>query len=151
MTFELDQDALDDVLGGLRGLQRRADRPEPALLEVADELRGLADRAFRTRDRGRWAPVTPEYAARKAAEGRGRTVGRYTGTLQDSLTRSGARFARQTLRPDSVTVLTRAPHAHLFDSGRRSQTPRKLFRIRPADATRLRLIVSRYLLTGQVR
>lgn len=129
MSLDVDP-ALDTVVADLRGLGDRAQNLRPALRRIADDMRDLARDSF---DNPRWAPLTDEYAARKARDGKGTRPGVYSRTLIESLTRRGARFHGETIRPDSVTVVTRAPHAHLFDQGRGGQRARPLLTRRLVD------------------
>jgi hypothetical protein len=146
VSFDYDEAALDELVQTLVGLSDRSDNLAPALREVADDFRELSRRRF-GRGNG-WAAVSSDYAARKARAGKGRTVGRYSGELEASLTRRGARWHHEKIEPDRVTVSSRAPHAHLFDAGRNRQRARDLVVLKDADRRRWRTILARYLFEG---
>jgi hypothetical protein len=148
VSLELDEAALGDLVDSLDGLRRRSDDLSPALRAVADDFRELSRDRFRAGNG--WAPATAGYAARKAAAGKGRTVGRYTGRLEASLTSRRARWHAETVAPDYVKVASRAPHAHLFDAGRGGQRSRDLVVLRAEDRRRWRRILTDYLLRGDL-
>lgn len=149
MALEVDRAELALAIAGVRDLAERADHLDPFLRYVADDMRELSQDRFRS---ARWAPVTPEYAARKAREGKGRTVGRYTGGLERSLALSGDRYHRERITSDAVEVTTTNPVAHLFDGGRKRQPARDLNPRRELEARARRWadVLTRYLVTGRL-
>lgn len=122
---------------------QRAVDPRPVLRDVADDVRS-AERAYL--GRVRWAPVSPEYAARKARAGRGSRVDVYSGELFDSLTQAGHRYHHERVSADGLEVGSKDPVARMFDKGTGAQKKRKLIRLTPRDRREMLLTIRDYLL-----
>ena len=124
-----------DLQRELVELAERAGDARPALEQVADEFRQAQRANFAVGGRPRWKPLTPEYAARKAAAGISGGIGVYTGGLRDSLLREGDRYHLSQVRPDELRVGTTNPVARLFNAKHkaRNQPKRKVVRLTPAD------------------
>ena len=106
----------------------RAADLRPALLDVAEAVRGLYGDVFASRGVAAgvlWPGHTESYRRRKAKVRPGRPAGVFTGLLFGSLVRRG-RYSVEHVYGDTVTVASRAPHAHLFESGRGGQRARRL-------------------------
>ncbi len=145
---------------GFRELQRelqevaeRGGDPRPALREVGDDYREAQAGNFARGGRPRWKPLSPEYAARKARQGRGSQVGVATGGLRDSLTREGDRYHLNRVRRDVLEVGTRNPVVNLFNSqhgGGRNQPKRKVQVLTPAMRRTWLRWVQDYLVEGRL-
>lgn len=131
----------------LVGLAERAQDPRPVLEEVAEDFR-QAERAHFAR--GRFAPLDPAYAARKAATGHGNRIGVYSGGLLDSLTREGDRYHVERVRADGLEVGTRNPVANLFNGKHRTrnQPRRKAIGLTPRIRRAMLQKVADYLTGG---
>lgn len=124
----------------------------PALAEVAETFRDDQRANFARGGRPRWKPVSPEYAARKAREGRGTRVGVYTGGMRDSLIRKGDRYHLERIRPDELQVGTRNPVANLFNGKHKvhKQPRRKLVSLTPTRRREYLRTVQDYLVSGDL-
>lgn len=118
----------------LNEVAERAGDARPVLREIAENYREAQRTNFARGGKPRWKPLTAEYAARKAASGRGSQVGVYSGGLRASMIRRGARYNLEKAGRDELQVGTRNPVANLFNSKHagRNQPKRKLQALTPA-------------------
>jgi phage gpG-like protein len=124
-------------------LGERAANPRPAFERIAREMERNEQVYFRSRGAGKWAPLSIETEAYKAAEGQGSVPLVASGRLRDSLTR-----ARVT--PHSVSIGTEVPYARFHQYGTRRMPARPP--IMPASPRLSRMArdeVSRYVVEGK--
>lgn len=131
----------------LQDVAARGTDPRPVLKEVADSLRLDFRQGF---GKNRWAPLDPEYAARKARQGRSRRVGVFTGGMLASLTSEGSRYHFEDITREGLKVGTKNPVARLFDKGRSGQPKRDLVKIKPAQRRSYLQRVQAYLVDGDL-
>jgi phage gpG-like protein len=124
----------------------------PVLGKVADEFRSDQKANFARGGRPRWKPISPEYAAQKAREGRNGGVGVYTGGLRDSLTRQGDTYHTEKIRPDMLEVGTKNPVANLFNGKhtKHKQPRRKAVSLTPTRRREYLTMVQDYLVEGDL-
>lgn len=144
---------------GIRELQRqvidmaeRGGDARPILGRVAEVFRDDQKVNYARGGRPRWKPVSAEYAARKARQGRGTKVGVYTGGLRDSLIREGDRYHLEKIRPDELQVGTKNPVANLFNGKHtvHKQPKRKLVSLTPTRRREYLEMVQDYLVEGEL-
>lgn len=128
MRLNIDIDGLDRLDDTFDGISSRTSNMRPALEAVGDDFRSVMTGVFASGGAavGGWPRLSRKYAARKARQRPTAPPGVFTGVLRESLTRKGARYARQRIEQNAIVVGTKAPHAHLFRDGRRRQRPRRL-------------------------
>lgn len=134
MKVLVDVDGLDRVEQAFDGIQKRSSHMRPAFEAIGDDFRSVMSNVFSSGGAlvGGWPRLSPRYATRKARQRPGARPGVFTGILRASLTRKGARYARQRIEEHAIVLGTKAPHAHLFRDGRRRQPPRRLIPRRDA-------------------
>ncbi len=141
---------------GFRELQRQlinvADRgndPSPLLPELDEDFRQLMGSQFRS-GRG-WKPLSPEYAAQKAREGRSPLVGVYTGGLMNSLVRAGhPQHVSRFTRDKSFIVGSTNQVQRLFTGKHKTRNqPRRTIRIAPATRREWLQMVQDYIVEGK--
>lgn len=110
------------TLRRLKGISERAKDLRPVWPKVADDWARMNAVTFQ-RDGaspgwGRWKPISPEWAARKAREGFDSMILRRTGTLRNSLiNRSDGNFLFRPTRT-GVTLGTLVPYSGFHGEGR---------------------------------
>lgn len=142
------QQQLTDVL------DRGAD-PRPMLGPLGESFRQVERQQFAS-GKG-WKPLSPEYAAQKAREGRSPKIGVYSGGLRDSLTSkydryAVERYARRTRRGEAFILGSANPVGNLFSGKhkRRNQPKRNAVRL-PAKTRREWLAwVQEFIVEGRV-
>lgn len=108
----------------------------------------------RTRELGgggwdKWAPLNPDYAAKKRAMGFGSKILVRTGRLRDSLTRRGQADAVFTVSAKAMSLGTKVPYAGYHQSGRGVPT-REPVRISEVQARGWVRLVQKFLIeSGQ--
>lgn len=135
----------------LEGFDDRADNMRPAFEAVAEDFRDLERARFRTA--AGWAPVSPEWAARKATEGRPRRPLTYTGQLAESFTQRRDRYHVEQVGRDELVVKSKSPLLNLVtgaNRGRGHGKDRELVKLTAADRRRWVRIVNRYLIGGRL-
>lgn len=101
--------------------------------EIAKDFATAEGTVFRNQGRTagfeKWAPLNPDYAARKKAEGYGSKILIRTGALKSSLTNTSdpGFFIKST--PRSMEIGTRAPYAKFLHNGAEYMPPRSPIRI----------------------
>jgi hypothetical protein len=108
----LDTAGADKVL---RARLARLDDTRPALRSVADVIRSEFRDQYAS-GQG-WPALSAGYARRKARQGRGTRTNVYTGTLEASLTRTGVRYAAETVTREVVEVRSKDPVGNLLTRG----------------------------------
>lgn len=134
---------IKDLKANLEEAAKRGKDPRPAFRDMAPDIREGEKQYL---GRVRWAPLSPEYAARKVA---GKRIGELTGVLLDSTTNPGNRFHVEKITEDSLTVATKHPLAHIFNKGRKgsnAQPARKLWRLTPKTRKGMLSDLTDYLL-----
>lgn len=138
----------DRVRELLRWLAANAIEPTEALDAIADDFLRVQQRRF-SEASAIWKPLKPISALRKAARGRS-TAPLVGGTLEESLTHAGARYAVRREAKSSITLGTREPTAHLHRDGTRRGLPKRPpVAISAEDARRWRDIFADHLLAGR--
>jgi hypothetical protein len=132
-----------ELKADLEAAAARGKDPRPAFRDIADDIRSAEKQYL---GRVRWAPLSPEYAARKARMGKGTKVGSYSGVLLDSLVDPGNRFHIEKITDASVTVATKNPVAKLFNKGTSKQPARRLVRLSPKNRRQMLTTLTDYLL-----
>lgn len=151
MPLILERRGLDRLLDQLGDLELRADALAPAFRAVADDFRKLQRARFA--GGGKWAPVSPEWAARKAQQGRPRRPLVYSGQLEASFASRSDRYHREDIGRDELVVKSRSPLLNIVAStnpGRGHDKRRQLVELSRADRRRWVRIVERYLLRGEL-
>ena len=123
-AIRLDVGELLDVLDALR----RARDVCPLLDDAVDAALDLERSVFRTAGASigaPWAPLHPDTVRQKRAAG-ATTPGVFTGVLEASLTRRGARYSVVDRGRDRVAIGTSAPHAGVFAGASRRQPARAI-------------------------
>lgn len=143
MNVDVKPVGIKELKAELEAAAARGKDPRPAFRDIADDIRE-AERQYLAR--ARWAPLSPEYAARKAAQGRGSKVGVYSGQLLDSLVSTSNRYHVEKITDDSVMVGTKNPVARLFDKGTGRQPKRKLVRLSVKSRRAMLTTLTDYLL-----
>lgn len=132
-----------ELKANLEAAAARGKDPKPAFQDIADDIRSAEKQYL---GRVRWAPLSPEYAARKARQGKGSQVGVLTGNLLESLTNPSHRYHVEKITDDSLVVGTKNPVARLFDKGTSKQPKRKLVRLSPKNRRQMLQTLTDYLL-----
>jgi hypothetical protein len=133
---------LQTALSMLQGREDRAEQLRPAFEAVAVDFRNLEKRRFS--GQAGWAPLSPEYAKRKAAGGRpARPLA--GGALERSLTVQRSRFSVRRINRASMFVGTRNPVANLHNSGTKRMPKRPLVAVRSSDTARWARIFADHL------
>lgn len=130
--------------------QDRADDMTPALQFLADDFYEMEQRQFASQGgfaSAGWAPLSPTYAAQKAAAFPGKGILEATGDLLESLTRPGVRAIRD-ISPDELHVATRVPYARFHQTGTRKMPRRRVVEFRAQDRVRWVKVLQSYLETG---
>lgn len=126
-----------DTSAGTALLRRRIaalDDPRPALRAVADVIRSQYREQYATGDG--WERLSARYAARKAARGGGSRINVDRGLLEASLTRTGVRYAKETVTREVVEVRSTDPVGNLLTRGTRRMPARDPSRIDLAAVSR---------------
>lgn len=147
MRVHIDVEGADQLEGAFDAIHSRSTHLRPAFEVIGDDFRGVMARVFSSRGAvvGGWPPPTRRYAARKSRVQPDAGPGVFTGILQRSLTRKGARYARQRIEEHAIVLGTKAPHAHLFHEGRKNQRPRRLIPRRDVLQRRWAPIISHHI------
>lgn len=134
-----------ELAATLDGIAGRAEDTRPAWDMIADDFRTIQREMFATSGlRGAaaaWKPSSEAWLRRKAREGRSLRTLVFEGVLEKSLTRQGARYSRQRITRDSLTIGTSDPVVNLLagKSGSRQKLPggpRGLIGVNDRDRTR---------------
>jgi hypothetical protein len=133
---------LQSALSMLQGREDRAQQLRPAFEAVAVDFRNLEKRRFG--GQAGWAPLSPEYAKRKAAGGRPPQP-LAGGALERSLTVQGAKYSVRRINRASMFVGTRNPVANLHREGTKRMPARPPVDVRPADTARWSRIFADHL------
>lgn len=144
---------------GIREVQRRlieiaarGGDPRPVLGRIAERFRDDQRANFARGGRPRWKPLSPQYAAQKARQGKSAQVGVFTGGLRDSLTVAGDAYHLEQVRRDELQVGTRNPVANLFNGKHtvHKQPRRKLVSLTPSRRREYLQMVQDYLVDGDL-
>lgn len=106
---------------------------QPALERIADDFLGVE--RIRLNGGGGLIPLTPEWAARKAAGGRS-PAPLAGGELEQSLTTGQGRYGLRQITDTSVLMGTTDPVANLMNSGTRKMPKRPPVSVTFADESR---------------
>jgi hypothetical protein len=148
IEVKLDEPAVRQTLARLRGREDRTQHLRPAFEAVATDFLNLERRRFA--GAARWAPLSPEYARRKAAGGRP-ILPLAGGALERSLTRKRAKYSVRRINRLSMFVGTRDPVANLHRKGTRRMPARPPVDITAADRTRWKRIFVGHLAGAGMR
>lgn len=146
MPIEITVAGVNTLKAELTALIKRVDNPREALLALIEDFHQIEIEQFETegaRGGTRWAPLSPEYAGRKARQGYSGGILVRKGTLRRSLTQRGARFSRTTIRRRSLEIGTSDPVALYHQFGR---PMRPVIVITKADDARWLRIVGNYVM-----
>jgi phage gpG-like protein len=138
----LDEASLAALNTRLQGIETRMAVLSPALDEIADDWLNIERARFA--GRAEWKPLTPEWAARKAAGGRS-PLPLAGGELERSLTQRGSRFAVRSVGQKGITLGTTDPVAQLHQSGSRRLPKRPPVSLSIADEKRWALIIQKHI------
>ena len=149
------------VKNALKKIQRRTSDLRPVWAAIRDEFFKIEDKRFESSNKGRWRPLSPNYAKWKQANYPGKPIMVLTGDLKASLTSmSKGTIYKPTRRSVSLGTSIKYALAQHFGTkergGGRGQSrlpPRPLIGILKSDANRMKTIIKRYLDTmiGKVR
>jgi len=99
---------------------------------------------------GPWAPLNPDYAARKQAQGYGTKILVRTGRLKGSLTERSHADAVFQPRELGMSLGTRVPYAGYHQTGTSRMPAREPIRINEAQARRWMRLIQKFILeSGQ--
>jgi hypothetical protein len=111
-----------DFLALVEGVRHRTLDARPAFERMANDFYGIEREQFASqgaRSGAAWPADTNRWTARKVKMGRSARTLVFTGTLEASLTRRGARWAKRQVSFDELVIGTSDPVAHLH-AGRRT-------------------------------
>jgi phage gpG-like protein len=141
-----------EVQQQLNDIAERGMDPRPVLYRVAEMFREDQRANFARGGRPKWKPVSPEYAARKAREGKGSQVGLYSGDLKYSLINKRDPYNLEVVKKDRLRMGTTNPVANLFGGKHtgRKQPRRKPFALTPSRRREFLQVVQDYLVDGEL-
>jgi phage gpG-like protein len=124
LVVTVEQTSLAETHRYLSGVEGRVSDLRPAMEEISEDFYRHEERAFGTEGSilrsGKWAPLSPRYAAWKARHYPGRTILVRTGKLKASLTQPGAEGAIREVTEDGLEIGTSISYAryHQWGTGR---------------------------------
>jgi phage gpG-like protein len=139
-----------------RTLLRFADRTDDMSVvfgPLADDFLRMERSQFSSQGRfsAGWAPLSPDYAARKARKYPGAKILHATGDLEASLTRRGARNAVRQITSDSLLVGSTDPKVAYHQFGTENMPRRRPVEMSASRRRRWVRAIQRYYTTGQVK
>lgn len=149
MTFEVDGD--DDLILRLAGIRSRALDLRPAWPSVADAFADQEQRVFATQGAypgPSWAPLDPQYAAWKAANGFSPRILVRTGRLRDSVTVRP--LAVEDFHEQYADLGTDVPYARYHQDGTGAMPQRKFVHYTEELSNDVDRILSRYIVDGDL-
>lgn len=152
--FRIDVDGVPQINRALGVLAKRVKDLRPAWQEIIEDFAKSEETLFQRQGNvgglGRWAPLNPDYAARKRAQGFGSKILVRTGRLKRSLTNPHHGEFISKVRPLSLTMGTRVPYAKYHQRGTSKMPRREPIRLAETTKRRWTRIIQRYLLeSGQ--
>lgn len=144
---------MDKVRNALKEIRRKTENLMPVWPAIRDEFYNIEKERFESQNKGRWRPLSPNYAKWKNANYPGKPIMVLTGDLKKSLT---SLSAGSIYRPDKRSVelgtdilYARAQHFGTRErGGGRGQSrlpPRPLISIIKSNVNKMRKIMDRYL------
>lgn len=145
-------EGIRDVQSRLIEIATRGGDARPVLRRIAAEFREDQRTTYARGGRPKWKPLSPEYAARKAREGRGNRVGIYTGHMLLSFVSSSDPYNLEVVKKDRLRVGSTNPVANLFGGKHktRKQPKRKPFSLTPSRRREYLKMVQDYLVDGDL-
>jgi hypothetical protein len=134
----------------LNGLERRSQDMQPAMEAIYKSFLKTEQGFFASNNGGRWEPLTPAYAARKARKGLEPDIEKATGELYAALGRGVGPGAVHEVDRDGITMGTNLRKA--VYAQRSTQNHRRRRRLVAADAVRRKKwmgIIRAYLIEAQ--
>lgn len=95
----------------MREFESRAGDMSPAFREIHKQFLAAERGIFASQGGGKWQPLTPAYAARKARHGQDPRIERATGALAQALTSGAGPGAVKEITRNSATFGTNLPEA----------------------------------------
>jgi phage gpG-like protein len=131
MSVGIEVTGTDRLLDALDELQLTFRDFRPLLIEASREFYAAERELFDTEGAagasgasGRWAPLTPQYAARKLQLRPGARILELTGQLRRSLTQPNARFSMRQVKEEELLIGTNDPKAAFHFHGTRRMVAR---------------------------
>jgi phage gpG-like protein len=103
---------------------------------AADILREITEEQFASEGGGRWAPLSPAYAAWKMTQVGARPILTFSGRMRRSLTERGGENIREVTN-DEMKWGSRVPYAVFHQRGTARMPARPIFDLSEEDRTRL--------------
>lgn len=153
MNINIETFGHEEFSATLLRFEDRADDMRPFLAAVADDFYDLMRQQFAAEGAtltGRWAPLSPRYAAYKARRYPGKTILRRTDALYESLTGPVASESVFRLGADEVLMATSHVAARFHQTGTSRMPARPPVRLRASDRRRWLKGAQRYLIEGRV-
>lgn len=152
LLITVEAGSVQHVTRALSAVERRVSDLRPAMERVGEAIYAHEREVFATEGAatagGRWAPLSPRYAAWKARQAPGRTILQLTGAMMESLIRPGATHSIYRVTDDSIEVGTSDPKVIRHQQGTGRMPARRVIDPPPRVIEGLVQIVERHIEDG---